>query len=472
MRLSICGIRYSLSITLLFLISTSLAAQDARIAELTKKAESGDASAQYQLGLAHATGRGFEYSSFVDAISWYRKAAEQGLADAQSALAVEYTLGRAVPKDNAEAIRWYEKAAAQGDCVAQAIIDREAAKNHRGTAELIKQAENGNVEAQYNLGIAYATGEDGIFRNGAQAVHWLRLAAEKEWASAEKALGEKYRDGDGVPKDTAEGSRWLRRATEQGYADAKLVLGENFASCLSYCKLWATDRKHYSSFTPVPSSGHTDPFGLTDYCPSYLVNWGSSDGNVTEQEVQAARQEVKEDEERVAKSNYLTANRCRSSDPRTSEEREQDPICIQQKLDEAQARASVMSTEQIRESNEQLLLRRKAAISTLGLHHGQSQATVKSILQRDGFRMPWVCGGYWVDGTWYSACIARRGSDSVWVKFSVYSRIRYVNPDTQVSTIVNKNSDKLALIRYGDGRYVWGEDGEGLPWGFTELEGP
>ena len=46
---------------------------------------------------------------------WYRKAADQGDADAQFNLGGQYARGHGVAKDVAEAARWYRKAADQGD---------------------------------------------------------------------------------------------------------------------------------------------------------------------------------------------------------------------------------------------------------------------------------------------------------------------------------------------------------------------
>ena len=50
---------------------------------------------------------------------WYRLAAEQGDATAQSNLGVMYGNGRGVLKNEAEAVRWYRLAAEQGDATAQ-----------------------------------------------------------------------------------------------------------------------------------------------------------------------------------------------------------------------------------------------------------------------------------------------------------------------------------------------------------------
>ena len=54
-----------------------------------------------------------------EAVRWYRKAAEQGIAQAQYNLGVCYEFGKGVSKDQAEAVRWYRKAAEQGDARAQ-----------------------------------------------------------------------------------------------------------------------------------------------------------------------------------------------------------------------------------------------------------------------------------------------------------------------------------------------------------------
>ena len=55
------------------------------LAELRGRAEKGEVSAQYFLGLIYANGRGVAKDE-VEAVKWYRKAAEQGDADAQGIL--------------------------------------------------------------------------------------------------------------------------------------------------------------------------------------------------------------------------------------------------------------------------------------------------------------------------------------------------------------------------------------------------
>jgi TPR repeat protein len=52
-------------------------------------------------------------------VKWYRKAAEQGHANAQCNLGFMYKEGRGVPQDDAESVNWYHKAAEQGYTLGQ-----------------------------------------------------------------------------------------------------------------------------------------------------------------------------------------------------------------------------------------------------------------------------------------------------------------------------------------------------------------
>ncbi|MGY8656728.1 MAG: tetratricopeptide repeat protein [Verrucomicrobiia bacterium] len=44
----------------------------------------------------------------AEAMKWYRKAAEQGYANAQSSLGFMYDLGRGVKQDDKEAVKWWK----------------------------------------------------------------------------------------------------------------------------------------------------------------------------------------------------------------------------------------------------------------------------------------------------------------------------------------------------------------------------
>ena len=70
--------------------------------------------AQYNLGLCFYAGEGVAKDQ-VEAVKWYRKAAEQNYAKAQYNLGVCFYNGNGVAKDWVEAYRWLLLAARQGD---------------------------------------------------------------------------------------------------------------------------------------------------------------------------------------------------------------------------------------------------------------------------------------------------------------------------------------------------------------------
>ena len=49
-----------------------------------------------------------------EAVKWFRRAAEQGIAQAQYSLGVRYLNGQGVPKDQMQAVAWLSLAAANG----------------------------------------------------------------------------------------------------------------------------------------------------------------------------------------------------------------------------------------------------------------------------------------------------------------------------------------------------------------------
>jgi hypothetical protein len=95
--------------------------------ETRKKAESGDAQAQFNLGFRHAFGTGVP-QDYAEAAKWYRLAADQGLAIAQFTIALMYEKGDGVPKDLVQAHAWFNIAGAAGNEEAkktQAILEKQ-----------------------------------------------------------------------------------------------------------------------------------------------------------------------------------------------------------------------------------------------------------------------------------------------------------------------------------------------------------
>jgi Sel1 repeat len=146
---------------------------------------------QLQLGWMYANGKGTPQSD-TEAVKWYRKAAEQGYANAQFNLGCRYESGKGVEQSDTEAVKWYRKA-----------------------------AEQGYASAQFNLGWMYAK-DKGVEQSNREAVKWYRKAAEQGNANAQCNLGWMYEHGKGVEQQSnTEAVKWYRKAAEQGNAKAQ-----------------------------------------------------------------------------------------------------------------------------------------------------------------------------------------------------------------------------------------------------------
>jgi TPR repeat protein len=198
------------------------------VAWYRKAAEQGHADAQFNLGVMYHQGQGVP-KDFKEAMAWYRKAAAQGVASAQHNLGIMYQAGQGVPQNFKEAAAWHRKAAEQGDADAQKdlgnlymmaldiptdIRDKESAAAYskadvmgqgmqaykEAAAWYRKAAEQGNAEAQTNLGVLYEQGQ-GVPQNFKEAAAWHRKAAEQGHAGGQDNLGACYFNGQGVKRD-------------------------------------------------------------------------------------------------------------------------------------------------------------------------------------------------------------------------------------------------------------------------------
>jgi hypothetical protein len=132
------------------------------VKELIEKAESGDVSAQRDLGAILVRGQGVP-KDLVQGWKWYQRAAEGGDRQAQVSLAVRFTHTDGLEKDLIKGAMWFLKAAEQGD-----------------------------VYAQRNIASMYAAGV-GVPKNFEEAYAWFSIAAaggfpEIEFYALEKKM--------------------------------------------------------------------------------------------------------------------------------------------------------------------------------------------------------------------------------------------------------------------------------------------
>ena len=107
------------------------------------------AAAQFILGVMYLNTADGVSTRHYTGILWFRKAADQGLALAQSDLGDMYVEGRGVPRDDKQAVAWYRKAANQN-----------------------------YAPAQFYLGYMYLSGQ-GVPEDDQQTIDWFRKAADQ-----------------------------------------------------------------------------------------------------------------------------------------------------------------------------------------------------------------------------------------------------------------------------------------------------
>ena len=129
---------------------------------LTPLANSGNALAQYRLGMLYYNGQGVGEDEKL-AIYWWKKAATQGNVESMFQLGSAFLFGsqtaKFVPDPDREAAMWYFQAASAG-----------------------------HAEAQYHLGLLFLAGK-GVIESRQEAARWMQKAATQGHPEAKKALG-------------------------------------------------------------------------------------------------------------------------------------------------------------------------------------------------------------------------------------------------------------------------------------------
>lgn len=182
----------------------------------------------------HAGDQAYNNKEYGEALRWYRKAADQGSAKAQTGIAEQYLKGEGVPRDPTEALRWYLKAAEQGlpeaeGAVGALYMGGEGIQQNDAEALrwLRKAADQGYSVAEANMGLLYLWGQ-GVPQDDVQAVSWLRKAADQDHADAQSTLADLYRSGRGVGQDYAKAIMWYRKAADKGSALGQSHLGQMY----------------------------------------------------------------------------------------------------------------------------------------------------------------------------------------------------------------------------------------------------
>jgi TPR repeat protein/beta-lactamase regulating signal transducer with metallopeptidase domain len=210
-------------------------------AVLQAAAERDDPQAAAYLGSLYEMGFPEQSVDHVKALKWISKAAEQGNAKGEAALASLYLAGFAVPPNGAAAVTWMRKAAEQGleraQCSLAVMYDQgigvardhtEAARWYRGLAGSTDHSGMVQDWARTKLAILYETG-DGVPRDDDEAITRLRGAADHGYLFAETKLGLRYANADALHRDYAAAAKLLVSAAKKGMPAAQIELGNLYA---------------------------------------------------------------------------------------------------------------------------------------------------------------------------------------------------------------------------------------------------
>ena len=133
----------------------------------------------------------YQNGEYVRATKLWYSPAEQGHVLAQFNLGVAYATGQGADLDFAKAARWWQAAGYQG-----------------------------HTAAQYNLGLLYSRGQ-GVEKSVAKARMWWYIAAMSGGdAAAQFHLGALAATGEGEAQDFTEAAWWWSRSAAQGYEHA------------------------------------------------------------------------------------------------------------------------------------------------------------------------------------------------------------------------------------------------------------
>jgi hypothetical protein len=203
---------------------------------MKQSAELGDALAADELSHFYYRGWGATETNLANYRYWRFKAAFLGSTEAQEVMGQAYRTGDGVPVDLENSLVWTSKAAAknQPDALYNlAVRYYEARTNHDSLLLadklMLQAAQMGHREAQFQIAMSFFRGD--VILSSEYGTEWLAKAAENGWPKAEYTLFQLYYNGVppgkdclAYPKDKAEAIKWLRRAAEHGYFQAQSML--------------------------------------------------------------------------------------------------------------------------------------------------------------------------------------------------------------------------------------------------------
>ena len=200
-------------------------------------AEDGDADAHYLLALMYLDGTPIVSDHYPAREALYEVKNERAFAARGHLAQIRYWTEKThdplrLMESGSYTREILKKLAAEGDAPAQNFLGCIYAANKRNifaddpkaTECFADAASQNDATGQFNLALAYESGEDDHC-DWAQAHNYYEKAAAQDFAPAQFRLALQYLHGKGVAHDEALAWRWMARAAAAGDADAQNALG-------------------------------------------------------------------------------------------------------------------------------------------------------------------------------------------------------------------------------------------------------
>ena len=205
---------------------------------LYRRATQGDGEAQWEVGVNLFEHDGAFKRAPKKAITWFRRALDNGYTPASNNLAFAFLTGTGVVRDAKRAIELYQVAIDAGDLAAlwnlgKCYLSGSGVRRDipSGIKLLRRSANEGFYLAAVDLAALYEGGEV-VRKNAAESVRWLKVAAhladDADDADATRRLALAYERGWGVKRSVGTAFRLMERAATMGNVDAWHVLGWYF----------------------------------------------------------------------------------------------------------------------------------------------------------------------------------------------------------------------------------------------------
>src|ERR1039458_6847193 len=158
-----------------------------------------------------------------------------GLAIAVVAMVLGYVVGPMMER------RWAPSPQASQQRPGVETVSGQSGTDHsvqaKSLADFRKLADQGDADAQWQMGVRYHNGED-VPHDDAQAMQWFLRAAEQGHVTAQATLGAYYWAGRGVPQDLSKAYFWSVIALAGGDENSKSRL-QGLASQMTHAQVSA-----------------------------------------------------------------------------------------------------------------------------------------------------------------------------------------------------------------------------------------